>query len=379
MMILKRKETKYLAGLLVLILAATIFAAGRCALAEENYDTVTAQLSPQYTIIIDGEERDFYNADGNEVHPIVYQGTTYLPLRAIGELMNKNVNWDQSTLTVTLSGSRNGATVSGVPDTSAAEKDITVQLRYDFTIIVDGSKRTFADVNGNTVYPVLYEGSTYLPLRAIGNLMNKTVSWDGETETVTLSAPENGSLVTDADSFYQTGADSSPSASPSATAPAVSGTDIGLEQAKEAALRHAGVLAGDAVFTKTQTDRENGGWVYDIEFISGNVEYEYEVDVQTGEIRSFDKEPQRTAQSGGGGGYTSPSAKITLEEAKQIALNHAGLTASGVTFRDKDTKLDFDDGRLVYEVEFVSGEMEYEYEISAQSGEVIKYDKDRRD
>lgn len=375
-MILKRKETKVFAGLLALLLMAVIFTAGKCALAEQSYDTVTAQLSPQFTIIIDGAERDFYNADGNEVHPIVYQGTTYLPLRAIGELMNKNVNWDQSTLTVTLSGNRNGETVSGIRDTSARETDVSVQLRYDFTIVVDGIKRTFTDVNGNTVYPILYEGSTYLPLRAIGNLMNKTVGWNEATETVTLSSPENGSLVTDADSFYQTGSNNNQQPQ-SSTPSSISGSAAELEQAKAAALRHAGVSEADAVFVKTKTDRENGVLVYDLEFICGNVKYEYEVEAQTGEIRSFDKETQKTGQSGTGTANTSPSAKITLDEAKQIAVNHAGLSASAVSFRD--TKLDFDGGRLVYEIEFISGNQEYEYEISAQSGEVVKYDKDRHD
>ena len=67
---------------------------------------VTAQLSPQLTITVDGVNRDFYTVAGVEAHPITYNGTTYLPIRAIGELMGKNVNWDQTTYTVTIGGAR---------------------------------------------------------------------------------------------------------------------------------------------------------------------------------------------------------------------------------------------------------------------------------
>lgn len=74
---------------------------------------VTAYLSPDLSIVVDGSYRTFYNAVGQEVHPILYGGTTYLPIRAIGELMGKNVNWSQSTLTVSLAGDRPNGSVTG--------------------------------------------------------------------------------------------------------------------------------------------------------------------------------------------------------------------------------------------------------------------------
>ena len=52
---------------------------------------VTARLRPDITIVIDGAARVFYNVSGQQVHPISYNNTTYLPLRAIGELMGKVV------------------------------------------------------------------------------------------------------------------------------------------------------------------------------------------------------------------------------------------------------------------------------------------------
>ena len=159
------------------------------------------QLRPDMTILIDGKEQTFYNAEGQEVQPILCDGTTYLPVRAIGEIMGKNVDWNQDTLTVTLSGRRTADATAGTPDKDAAVETVTAEVRDDFTIVLDGESRTFTDVNGKTVHPLLYNGSTYLPLRAIGGLMGKSVAWDGKTQTVTLSSPSGGNQVTDADSF----------------------------------------------------------------------------------------------------------------------------------------------------------------------------------
>ena len=75
------------------------------------------------------------------------------------------------------------------------------------------------------------------------------------------------------------------------------------------------------------------------------------------------------------GGTGSATASITAERAREIALNHAGLTASQVTFARAD--LDRDDGRLVYDVEFYTSDYkEYDYEIDASTGAVLSYDYD---
>lgn len=65
-------------------------------------------------------------------------------------------------------------------------------------------------------------------------------------------------------------------------------------------------------------------------------------------------------------------AKLTAEEAKAKALAHAGLSASQVTVTK--AKLEWDDGKQVYDVEFYgSDRTEYEYEVDAETGEVIQY------
>lgn len=75
------------------------------------------------------------------------------------------------------------------------------------------------------------------------------------------------------------------------------------------------------------------------------------------------------------GTATQTTAGVTEARAKEIALAHAGLTESQVTFIR--SKLEFDDGRQCYEVEFYGTDYtEYDYSIDASTGEIVSYDYD---
>ena len=62
---------------------------------------------------------------------------------------------------------------------------------------------------------------------------------------------------------------------------------------------------------------------------------------------------------------------ITVDEAKTIALNHAGLTAQDI--RNLHTETDFDNGIGIYEIEFRAGNMKYEYEIRQDNGQIVEF------
>lgn len=145
---------------------------------------------------------------------------------------------------------------------------------------------------------------------------------------------------------------------------------ITLEEAKEAALGHAGVTADEVTFTKTKLDYDDGREEYDIEFVSDDLEYEYEIDAESGAVLSYSKEA-RSKQA-----MANAAGRITLDEAKAAALDHAGVTASDVTFIK--TKLDRDDEGEEYEIEFVSDDYKYEYEIDAGSGAVLSDSREAR-
>ena len=71
------------------------------------------------------------------------------------------------------------------------------------------------------------------------------------------------------------------------------------------------------------------------------------------------------------------AADIGMEEAQRIALEHAGILDPETAFVLKCEK-DWEDGRTVYEVEFVVDAKEYDYDIDASTGEVVAFDGDAR-
>ena len=107
-------------------------------------------------------------------------------------------------------------------------------------------------------------------------------------------------------------------------------------------------------------------------------EFEYKVDAYTGAIL----ESKREAADGTEVPVVQPSkpaasGDIGYAKAKSVALNHAGVSENKAY--DMDIELDDEDGRLIYEVEFKSGNMEYSYEINAATGAILKHETELED
>ena len=249
-------------------------------------DFETAKLRPDYTIVIDGKEKNFKRADGAAAFALVYEDSTYLPLRAIGEAVGKNVNWNEDTKTITLEGQRENKDSSNKA-IEGVRKNVLVQVRKDFTIVIDGKEELFRTSSGKRIYPLLYDGSTYLPLRTIGQIMGKNVDWDNATKTVTLTSA--GVTVTDADTFGNK-KDTVTDADTFKDKEKVTGKDIGLEKAKEIALQHAGLKENEVSRLRAEKDRDDGRTKYDVEFQQGRMEYDYEIHAETGKILKAEKD-----------------------------------------------------------------------------------------
>ena len=73
-------------------------------------------------------------------------------------------------------------------------------------------------------------------------------------------------------------------------------------------------------------------------------------------------------------GQASDRAYIGVEAAKSAAFAHAGLDAAQVTMGEVD--FDYEDGRMVYELEFYADGAEYEYDIDASTGAVVKFSQE---
>ena len=65
----------------------------------------------------------------------------------------------------------------------------TIQVTYsNIKIFMDGEQLDPRDANGTQVEPFIYNGTTYLPVRAVGEAVGKDVSWDGINKVVYLGA-----------------------------------------------------------------------------------------------------------------------------------------------------------------------------------------------
>lgn len=171
------------------------------------------------------------------------------------------------------------------------------------------------------------------------------------------------------------------SSSASSASAASSSSDIGADKAKSIALAHAGLSEGSVDFLYAETDWENGRRVYDVEFYADGREYDYEILAADGTILGYDYDAERewnlpaassSASSSSGSTSASGSSYIGTEKAKSIVTSRAGVSE---TFWE--LKLDWDDGRAVYEGEMRSGRTEYEFEIDAVSGTILDWDMDR--
>lgn len=200
--------------------------------------------------------------------------------------------------------------------------------------------------------------------------------------------------------------------------------DIGRDAALEAALKDAGVSEADTTRLRVSEDRDDGRKIYEIRFDAGETEYDYEIQASNGAIISSDRETiesnsaslqgddsrnntsqdstdqtasqntaddNQTAQGTGSqnqngsqngnqngaqnnnGSNSSPNVSVSRDEAVQIALDRV----SGATENDVRIELDRDDGRCKYEGEIIYNNIEYDFEIDANSGTILEWSEER--
>ncbi len=149
---------------------------------------------------------------------------------------------------------------------------------------------------------------------------------------------------------------------------------IGKDKALNIALAKAGLKKSQISGCEVEFECDDGNITYDIEFYCGSAEYEFEIDATTGNIIEYETD---------GDGYegshhknsadNSGSKYIGRSRAKEIALAKAGLTALQI----HDYEIELDDGE--YEIDFKYQNMEYEVDIDAKTGRVLKFDKEYDD
>lgn len=231
--------------------------------------------------------------------------------------------------------------------------------------IVTKSKMSFDD--GRFVYDVefLADGMEYdYEIKASDGTVikkEKDVDKSGRTSANTSSTA----------SQQQVGNIEETTAQATTQQPQTQAGDISLDEAKNIAFKNAGVNADGVTVTKAILDYDDGVTVYDIEFYNSSNKFDYEISTK-GEIISFDKDSMKAEANNISQEVTAKY--IGIDKAKSLALSNAGIKSSDATFTK--AKLEKDNGVWQYEVEFVSGTTEYEYEIDAVSGKIISNDVD---
>ena len=146
------------------------------------------------------------------------------------------------------------------------------------------------------------------------------------------------------------------------------GNAVTLEQAKRKAAEDAGFKLDEVTFEKAETGEEDLRTIHELEFFTDTAEYDYEIDAATGYILKWEYQLSEK------GKQSQEKGLLSLEDAKKAALKRAGRKSSEVTWGEVES--DYDDGRLVYEGEFYSGGLEYEFEIDAATGAFLDWDID---
>lgn len=181
---------------------------------------------------------------------------------------------------------------------------------------------------------------------------------------------------------------------------------ISMAQAQTAALDAANIDAASADISSSTLDEVAGVSCYKVEFTAGGRAYDYSINAETGEVLEMSVRDEAAAPADApqtdapvSGTTTAPASgsshaasasvqaapntnasagKVDEARAKEIALTHAGVKAADATVTK--SKLDYEDGRQVYEIEFYvsgsSGYTEYDYEIEAATGKIVSYDHD---
>lgn len=177
---------------------------------------------------------------------------------------------------------------------------------------------------------------------------------------------------------------------------------ISMEAAQEVALKAANIAAENAAISATTLNEVAGTSCYKVEFTSGDYAYAYTVNAETGAVmemssrdkNAVDTQAQTEAAAPAAASDTTPAQNsattqntatapsqtvtgtVNEETAQKIALEHAGVKATDATITK--SRLDYEGGRQVYEIEWYAGGKKYDYEIAVDTGEILSSGYDEK-
>ena len=157
---------------------------------------------------------------------------------------------------------------------------------------------------------------------------------------------------------------------------------IGKGKAMDIAMAEFGkASSAEILHSEVDPELDESPAHYEVEITGRNgEEIEYKIDAYSGAVIAVKREMADDEASEAQ--PTKPAQPETVQDighakAKSIALNHAGVDAN--TVYDMNIQLDVEDGTIIYEVEFKSGNIEYDYEIDAATGAILRHETELDD
>lgn len=144
----------------MMLLEGNIEPAAASALSSPAVQPAATAPASSANVFVNGQQLSF------DVPPIVIQGRTLVPLRAIFEALGAKVNWDQATHTI-----------------SARKGDVYITLQPDSTAAVRNAEHLNLDVPATIV-----DGRTMVPARFVSESFGAVVNWDNNTRSVIIQS-----------------------------------------------------------------------------------------------------------------------------------------------------------------------------------------------
>ncbi|MDD2218231.1 MAG: stalk domain-containing protein [Eubacteriales bacterium] len=197
----KRTRAIYMALSIALVSNGTVFAGGSSTAVQAE-----AWVRPDISVEVNEQIYEFADENGDSMYPIMYKGNAYLPIRAVSGIMQEPVEWVGNARSIFIGRTITYPSKSFIkhenyfPNISKTDETasrapirVIVNLRNDINIFYDFERVVFKDGAGVTVYPLIYNGSTYLPLRSVSELMKSDITWDDKNKTISMGSKEKPS------------------------------------------------------------------------------------------------------------------------------------------------------------------------------------------
>lgn len=165
--------------------------------AASQNDSEVVNLDVQMGINLYLNDKGFIPTDvnGKQTYPFISDGTTYVPIRAIAQLFNANIKWDEKTNTVKINTSGQEAKLEHTILEKQNLYNVNITAEKGAKLIINGKECIPKDVNGNVKDIYIVNGTTYVPVRAVSETLGLPITWSDLTNSVFIGTHKDYGLT----------------------------------------------------------------------------------------------------------------------------------------------------------------------------------------